>query len=120
MELLLAIVLLVAVALFVTVPFRRRRAGGEEPERATEDPVIAELEARKEAKYREIRDAELDRAQGKLSAADFARQDAELRREAIEILKRLDQARDEESAERDERATAAGEREPEGGRSGGG
>lgn len=118
MEILLAIVLLVAVALFVTVPFRRRRSGGEAPERAPEDPVIAELEARKEAKYREIRDAELDRAQGKLSAADFARQDAELRREAIAILKRLDQARGEESPERD--ATAAGEREPEGGRSTGG
>ena len=29
--------------------------------------MIAELEARKEAKYREIRDAELDREQGKLS-----------------------------------------------------
>jgi hypothetical protein len=55
--------------------------------------VIAELEARKEAKYREIRDAELDRQQGKLSEADWKRQDAELRREAIEILKGLDRAR---------------------------
>ena len=61
----------------------------------TEDPAIADLEARKEAKYREIRDAELDRAQGKLSEADWRRQDAELRREAIEILKELDKARGE-------------------------
>ncbi len=52
--------------------------------------MIAEIEARKEAKYREIRDAELDRQQGKLSEADWRRQDAELRREAIEILRRLD------------------------------
>ena len=48
----------------------------------------AELEALKEAKYREIRDAELDHASGKLSDEDFALVDAELRREAVEILDR--------------------------------
>jgi cytochrome c-type biogenesis protein CcmF len=47
-----------------------------------------ELEALKEAKYREIRDSELDHAAGKLSDADFALLDAELRREAVEILDR--------------------------------
>ena len=46
----------------------------------------AELEALKEAKYREIRDAELDHAAGKLSDEDFALLDAELRNEAVEIL----------------------------------
>jgi cytochrome c-type biogenesis protein CcmF len=52
-------------------------------------PVAAtELEALKEAKYREIRDAELDHAAGKLSDEDFALVDAELRREAVEILDR--------------------------------
>ncbi|HMJ72013.1 MAG TPA: heme lyase CcmF/NrfE family subunit [Solirubrobacterales bacterium] len=45
-----------------------------------------ELEALKEAKYREIRDAELDHAAGKLSDEDFALLDAELRKEAVEIL----------------------------------
>jgi cytochrome c-type biogenesis protein CcmF len=45
-----------------------------------------ELEALKEAKYREIRDAELDYAAGKLSDEDFAILDAELREEAVEIL----------------------------------
>jgi cytochrome c-type biogenesis protein CcmF len=45
-----------------------------------------ELEALKEAKYREIRDAELDHAAGKLSDEDFALLDAELRNEAVEIL----------------------------------
>jgi cytochrome c-type biogenesis protein CcmF len=49
-----------------------------------------ELEALKEAKYREIRDAELDHAAGKLSDEDFALLDAELRREAVEILDRAD------------------------------
>ena len=47
-----------------------------------------ELEALKEAKYREIRDAELDHAAGKLSDEDFALLNAELRREAVEILDR--------------------------------
>jgi cytochrome c-type biogenesis protein CcmF len=47
-----------------------------------------ELEALKEAKYREIRDAELDHAAGKLSDEDFAILDAELRKEAVDILDR--------------------------------
>jgi cytochrome c-type biogenesis protein CcmF len=49
-----------------------------------------ELEALKEAKYREIRDAELDHAAGKLSDQDYALLDAELRREAVEILDRAE------------------------------
>jgi cytochrome c-type biogenesis protein CcmF len=61
--------------------------------RARRIPVQAgELEALKEAKYREIRDAELDHAAGKLSDEDFALLDAELRREAIEILDRANGA----------------------------
>jgi cytochrome c-type biogenesis protein CcmF len=47
-----------------------------------------ELEALKEAKYREIRDAELDHAAGKLSDEDFAILDAELRGEAVALLDR--------------------------------
>ena len=90
MEYALAIVILLALAWFVSAPLRARDEGGAEAARDVEDPVLAELEARKEAKYREIRDAELDRAQGKLSEEDFRRQDAELRAEAIAILKELD------------------------------
>jgi flagellar biosynthesis/type III secretory pathway M-ring protein FliF/YscJ len=86
--LLIALILLVVVA-FVTAPLRRaRRERGE-----AEDPRVAELEARKEAKYREIRDAEMDREAGKLSEREWRRQDAELRREAIRILKELDAVR---------------------------
>jgi hypothetical protein len=87
-EVLLAILIVAAVALFVSVPLRAGRTTGDGD--GSEDPRRAELEARKEAKYREIRDAELDRQQGKLSQEDWARADAELRREAIEILKELD------------------------------
>ena len=92
MEILLALLVVAVVVWFVTVPLRRSGDESEPEATRTEDPVIADLEARKEAKYREIRDAELDREQGKLSDADWHRQDAELRREAIEILKELDAA----------------------------
>ena len=59
--------------------------------------VVTDLEALKEAKYREIRDAELDHAAGKLSDEDFAILDAELRTEAVEILENGNgsQARDD-------------------------
>ncbi len=92
--LLVALVLIVVVAgvvVFVTEPLRASDAG-EAPGEG-EDSRIAELEARKQAKYREIRDTELDHAAGKLSDADFRRQDAELRRDAIQILRELDELR---------------------------
>jgi hypothetical protein len=92
MEAVLALALLLAVAWFVTGPLRRP-AGEPEAKKGPEDPRIADLEARKEAKYRQIRDAELDHAQGKLSEADWRAADATLRREAIEILRELDEAR---------------------------
>ena len=83
-------VVLAAVVWFVTEPLRRPEGAADE----REDPRLAELEARKEAKYREIRDAELDRAAGKLTDADWRRQDAELRAEAVEILRALDRVRE--------------------------
>lgn len=92
MEFLLALAIVCLVAAFVAVPLRARAGPG-----GLSDPVedeIAELEARKESRYREIRDAEADRASGKLGDEDFARLDGELRREAVEILKRLDRLRE--------------------------
>lgn len=86
MELLLALVLLAAVAAFVARPLVGPAEAPADPREAER----AELEARKQAKYREIRDAEADRAAGKLSERDFARLNRELRGEAIEILKRID------------------------------
>jgi hypothetical protein len=50
----------------------------------------ADLEAAKIAKYREIRDTELDHATGKLSDADWRPIDARLRAEAVRILDELD------------------------------
>jgi cytochrome c-type biogenesis protein CcmF len=68
-----------AGALIAIWPTRGRRRGAL---------LWTEAGARKEAKYREIRDAELDHAVGKLSDEDFAAVDAELREEALEILDR--------------------------------
>jgi phosphoglycolate phosphatase-like HAD superfamily hydrolase len=55
-----------------------------------EDDRRAALEAAKEAKYREIKDAELDHEMGKLSDEDYAAIDGELRTQAIEILREID------------------------------
>ena len=87
MDLVLVLVVLALIVLLVSAPLRRR-GGGE----AEEDAVRAELEAARDAKYREIRDAELDHRTGKLSDADWRAQDRALRAEAMDILRRLDEA----------------------------
>ena len=74
------------VAWVVTAPLRGGTAAAVDAEAAERD----ELEARKEAKYREIRDAEMDFRTGKLSEADWRRTDRSLRAEAMEILRALD------------------------------
>jgi hypothetical protein len=85
-EYVLALLVLVAlVAAVVLLPLRRR---GVEERR--EETRVAELEAAKEAKYREIRDAELDHQMGKLSREDWRAVDRDLRTEAIDILRELD------------------------------
>jgi type II secretory pathway component PulM len=80
-----ALLLLVLVGLVVIRPLLSRG----EPERRDE-ARHEELEAAKEAKYREIRDAELDFRMGKLSEAQWRALDRELRAEAIEILRQID------------------------------
>jgi hypothetical protein len=86
MEFVLAAIALAAVVTaVVAMPVLRGgvREHIEEDERAS-------LDAAKEAKYRDIRDAELDYRMGKLSEADWRAADRELRAQAIEILRRLD------------------------------
>ena len=90
------VVLVVLVALVVGGPLRR----GPDVDRR-EDERRATLEAAKEAKYREIRDAELDFRMGKLSEPDYKLTDRELRTQAIAILKEIDDLTPES-----ERATA--------------
>ena len=79
-----------AVAALVAAPLRGR---GAERVRGEAEDRIAELQARKEAKYREIRDAEMDLRTGKLSEQDHRELDRLLRAEAVQILKALDDAR---------------------------
>ena len=88
LQFLLVLAVLGAAVFVITGPLRRP-PGEPDPE----DRGEAALEAAKEAKYREIRDAELDRRTGKLSEEDWRGLDAQLRAEAVEILRRLDQAR---------------------------
>jgi hypothetical protein len=83
----IVIVLLALVVLAVSAPLRRRTAVAE-GER--DSARLADLEAAKEAKYREIRDAELDYRTGKLSEADWRSIDRELRAEAMELLRAID------------------------------
>jgi hypothetical protein len=83
------IVALVVVLVVVVVAMPLRRGSVEDVQRR-ESAELAELEAAKEAKYREIRDAELDLRTGKLSIADHRALDRALRAEAIELLRRLD------------------------------
>jgi hypothetical protein len=82
-----ALVLAGFVAFIVLGPLRKE----DEKVRAADDRRAA-LEAAKEAKYREIRDAELDYRMGKLSEEDWREADRELRAQAMQILRDLDRS----------------------------
>jgi hypothetical protein len=82
----LAVILLLAIVAVVVLRPLLLGVGDDRGEAVDRE----ELEAAKEAKYREIRDAQLDFEMGKLSKDDHRAVDRELRAEAIEILKRLD------------------------------
>ena len=85
MEVVLAVAVLAAlVAFLVLQPLRAPTTAEPESDRRPD------LEAAKEAKYREIKDAELDFQMGKMSEEDWRALDAELRAQAIEILRELD------------------------------
>jgi uncharacterized membrane protein len=87
-EVVIIIVALAVVVWVVSAPLRR----GEDSE-AVETGSRAALEAARDAKYREIRDAEIDWRTGKLSDEDYREQDRRLRAEAVEILRELDELR---------------------------
>ena len=80
-------------------PLEHRAKPGESQLARAEDRL--ELEAARETKYREIRDAELDYRTGKLSPEDFAATDGALRAEALEILDRLAALDGEDARPRD-------------------
>lgn len=98
----IVLVLLVGTVWLVAGPLlqvRPESIGGNRGDRggATDDARAErriDLEAARDAKYREIRDAELDHQTGKLSAADYNAIDSTLRAEALELLRELDKVVD--------------------------
>ena len=89
----IVLAVLLIVVFVITAPLRRDPAdplAGEDGPVAERSSEILDLEAARDAKYREIRDAELDHQTGKLSDEDYAAIDSALRAEAIEILRQLD------------------------------
>jgi cytochrome c-type biogenesis protein CcmF len=82
-------------------------APGALARRRTRPAERSDLEVAREAKYREIREAELDYRTGKLSLEDYRAVDGTLRVEALEILERLgdleqdDRVQDEHDREED-------------------
>jgi hypothetical protein len=106
---LLTLLLLVVVIMLVSGPLRAHQRGGRrdrEGNAGTASPAPdgegsgapslardrAALEASREAKYRDLRDTELDYRTGKLSESDYQAIRARLRLEALEILNRLEAA----------------------------
>jgi hypothetical protein len=88
-EFLIVLAVVVIVVVIVSAPLRR----AARPQPAHADAATAErreLEAAKEAKLREIRDAELDHRTGKLSEQDWRALDGALRGEAAQLLRALD------------------------------
>jgi hypothetical protein len=98
----LACLLLAVVIALISAPLRaarRRELAGEPPlseldpeRRATNER--GRLQSEREAKYREIRDAELDLRTGKLSREDYDAIDSALRSEALTILDEIERLDD--------------------------
>lgn len=88
MDVLLVLVVVVAAALLIAAPLRLGRDAVSD---VSPSARRADLEAAKEAKYREIRDAELDYRTGKLAREDWQQLDGQLRADALELLELLDE-----------------------------
>ncbi|MFL5843405.1 MAG: hypothetical protein ACJ762_01850 [Solirubrobacteraceae bacterium] len=88
MDALAALAILLILLVVVWVVSAPLRAG---PVDEAGDAALEELLAAKEAKYREIRDAELDHQTGKLDDPDWREVDRALRAEAVAILRRIDE-----------------------------
>ena len=88
LQYLIILAILSGAVVFLTQPLRGA-VGARKPDAGSD---LAELEAAREAKYRELRDAELDHDTGKLSDDDYEALDRTLRGEALEILHEIDRA----------------------------
>ena len=89
MDELAPVLVIVALALVVWLVGAPLRRGPQAVETEAELERV-QLEAERDAKYREIRELELDHRTGKLSDEDFRALDRQLRAEAVVILRELD------------------------------
>ena len=71
----------------LSAPFRGRGSAAQ----PGDSDVRRALESAKESKYSEIRDNETDYRTGKLSDEDYRALDRQLRAEAVEILRAIDE-----------------------------
>lgn len=101
MTALVAALLIGALLAFVlwalSAPFRERGPGTQ----PGDSDARRALESAKESKYSEIRDNETDYRTGKLSDEDYRALDRQLRAEAVEILRAIDELDALESATSD-------------------
>lgn len=84
LQILLSVVVVLAAVVFIAWPLVR---GIDE---RVVDAERKELEDAKQAKYREIHDAELEHKAGRMTNEQWEQTDRELRREAMQILKKID------------------------------
>jgi hypothetical protein len=103
---LIAILILGLAIWFVGQPLRSKVA---EQDDLRDEGRIADLEAARDAKYRQIRDLEMDYRTGKLSEEEWRSIDRELRGEAVEVLHELDQLVPPEQGAAAQGAAAAGQ-----------
>jgi hypothetical protein len=103
---LIAILILGLAIWFVGQPLRSKVA---EQDDLRDEGRIADLEAARDAKYRQIRDLEMDYRTGKLSEEEWRSIDRELRGEAVEVLHELDQLVPPEQGAPAQGAAAAGQ-----------
>lgn len=102
----LLVLVVLAIALYaISAPLLSARRAS-----AIASDDVRALEAARDSKLQEIRDAEMDMRTGKLSDEDYRAIDGSLRLEAVQILERLDEALTHEDAVR--AAEAAGEGAP--------
>ena len=90
MDVLAPVLVILALALVVWLVGAPLRRGPQAVETELE-LERTQLEAEREAKYREIRELELDHRTGKLADEDFRALDRQARAEAVAILRRLDE-----------------------------
>ena len=99
----LLVLVVLAIALYaISAPLLSARRAS-----AIASDDVRALEAARDSKLQEIRDAEMDMRTGKLSDEDYQSIDGALRAEAVQILERLDDAVAHEDAVR--AAEAAGD-----------